>query len=291
MAVVLKESSLAISEYKINLSYKEWLNKDGLNGTILFLHGWLDNADSFEPLSPFLNCKRVIAVDLPGHGKSDCLDPVSSYILWDHVFLVRQILNKLEINSNLILGGHSMGAAIAPLFAGVYPKLVSGLVLYDGLGPFYEGEDLALAMQKYDRAKRISAHHKRNVYPSLELAVDARSKSGEISLEACKILVNRSLEKVPDGYVFKNDQRLKLPTVYRLTKEQVDSFFVRIKCPSLLLVPEKSYISKEILSHRKQLIENLELHKVYGNHHFHMDHPKDTANRTNKWLESVVGNY
>ena len=43
----------------------------------LGLHGWLDNSGTFETLSPFFteNRKRLIAVDLPGHGLSSHYGP------------------------------------------------------------------------------------------------------------------------------------------------------------------------------------------------------------------------
>jgi len=38
---------------------------------VLALHGWLDNAASFIPLAQHLNETNLIALDFPGHGKSE----------------------------------------------------------------------------------------------------------------------------------------------------------------------------------------------------------------------------
>ena len=49
-------------------------------GTVLCLHGWLDNADSFKGLAPLVakDGWDVLSLDLPGHGLSD--HTVRSYV-------------------------------------------------------------------------------------------------------------------------------------------------------------------------------------------------------------------
>ena len=37
---------------------------------LLALHGWLDNAASFEPLAEYFADHDLVAIDLPGHGRS-----------------------------------------------------------------------------------------------------------------------------------------------------------------------------------------------------------------------------
>ena len=68
---------------------------------------------------------RVIALDLPGHGRSDRpgYDSIAAY-----AEVVDHFLTALHIEQ-AIVAGHSMGGAIAQQLALTYPEKVAGLVL------------------------------------------------------------------------------------------------------------------------------------------------------------------
>lgn len=59
---------------------------------IIAVHGWQDNAGSFDNLAPIL-CEEghsVYAFDLPGHGHSSHLPAgCTYYLLWDGVHAIR----------------------------------------------------------------------------------------------------------------------------------------------------------------------------------------------------------
>ena len=100
---------------------------------VLALHGWLDNAASFNRITPLLADCRVVAIDQRGHGLSDHLR--RPYHIWDGVPDVIGVLDALGWDKAILLG-HSMGAAVATLFAGAYPDRVKQLWLIEGLGPW-----------------------------------------------------------------------------------------------------------------------------------------------------------
>ena len=68
---------------------------------------------------------RVIAVDLPGHGLTESRNSpsVEGYAAWIRAFLDAAGLNRV------VLGGHSMGGAIAQTLALEQPERLDGLIL------------------------------------------------------------------------------------------------------------------------------------------------------------------
>ena len=81
---------------------------------VLALHGWLDNACSFDRLAPrlvdALDGADVVALDFPGHGRSDSR-PGPLYFL-DHVEAVVEALEALAWPSCHILGHSLVGGAL-----------------------------------------------------------------------------------------------------------------------------------------------------------------------------------
>jgi surfactin synthase thioesterase subunit len=68
---------------------------------------------------------RVVAPDLPGHGQSGGEPPRS---IEESTTFVAGFLDALSVR-DVVIGGHSMGGAVAQQFALTYPERVDGLVL------------------------------------------------------------------------------------------------------------------------------------------------------------------
>jgi pimeloyl-ACP methyl ester carboxylesterase len=123
--------SVIVSGYR--LSYL--LAGDPQAPVVLLLHGMVSDATTWdraiEPLAAL--GYRVIALDLLGHGESD--KPATGYGLADFAALINAFLDEQGISS-AVIGGHSLGGAIAMQFAHHYPTRSDGLVLVcaGGLG-------------------------------------------------------------------------------------------------------------------------------------------------------------
>jgi pimeloyl-ACP methyl ester carboxylesterase len=100
---------------------------------LLLIHGLGDEADTWRHvLLPLAARRRVIAVDLPGFGRSE--RPRRAYTLAFFAQTIAGLLAALGIQ-RAVLVGSSMGAATAQRLALARPDLVERLVLVDGCVP------------------------------------------------------------------------------------------------------------------------------------------------------------
>jgi len=120
----------------IRLHVRRWGATDA---PILFmLHGWMDVAASFQFVVDALGGDwQVIAPDMRGFGLSDW--PVAgqgggSYWFYDYLADVDALFDRYAPEGGLNLVGHSMGANIACLYAGVRPERVRRVVDLEGFG-------------------------------------------------------------------------------------------------------------------------------------------------------------
>ncbi|MFB6212216.1 MAG: alpha/beta fold hydrolase [Candidatus Magasanikbacteria bacterium] len=83
---------------------------EGSGPTILFLHGWGSNKQSFNFLARKLKKEhRVVRMDLPGFGKSQI--PPKNWFLDDYINLVKEFIEKLDLEIDTLIG-HSFGGRI-----------------------------------------------------------------------------------------------------------------------------------------------------------------------------------
>jgi pimeloyl-ACP methyl ester carboxylesterase len=97
---------------------------------ILFIHGLGDEADTWRHvILPLADQFRVIALDLPGFGRSE--KPNRSYNPLFFQQIILELMDVLEIK-RVILVGHSLGAIIAHAIGLEHPDRLNRLVLVDG---------------------------------------------------------------------------------------------------------------------------------------------------------------
>lgn len=176
---------------------KQWGPEEGI--PFLAFHGWLDNAATFDFLSPQLPELRIIAVDLPGHGLSEWRP---SGLLCHFVDYVRDAMSIADALSWKTFGllGHSMGGALSTLIAGAFPNRMNRMILIDAIGPYTMTlEEGPLMLAKSIRELDSSSRQATTYYPTLEDAIFIRQKAGDLLLESATALASRGVKKTEKG--------------------------------------------------------------------------------------------
>ncbi|WP_411821388.1 alpha/beta fold hydrolase [Leptospira sp. 'Mane'] len=264
---------------------QEWGNPQGK--PILAFHGWLDNANSFEPIAKYFPDHRFIAVDFPGHGKSSHKPQGALYHFAEYAMDIVSIANGLALE-NFILLSHSMGAAVSTLVAGTGLLSIEKLILIEAIGPITNPNESAPEILTEAIKQVLHPRGKKETYfPDWELAVAVRMRAGDMTKESVEKLMERGLEKTTKGLKPRRDLRLHYNSFFRLTDDQVVAFCRKITCPTLLILGDKSvYPLAERFTARKEAIQNFKQTILPGGHHLHMDHPEIVAKEILTFLDT-----
>jgi pimeloyl-ACP methyl ester carboxylesterase len=245
---------------------------------VLALHGWLDNCYSFRRLAQVCPELRFLAIDLPGHGDSDWIPAGMGYDFHFYGLWVHELITSWSLQPFHLLG-HSMGAAIASLYAGAFPEKLRSLILIEGIGPQSLPEDEApQKLGAYYDAWLQSSRIRNTLYGSWEEAVRARTRGGELDAGSAEILAQRSVSLNEKGALWKHDPRLKLPSRYQYSEAQVLAYLRRISCPVLGILGNQSDLATHpVAMSRLAAIPHIREERLSGGHHLHMEHPEVVA--------------
>jgi len=269
-----RELTLELTHLRV--SALGWGPEDG--APVLALHGWLDNAASFQRLAPLLGDLNIVALDLPSHGRSDHWSTGHVHHFVDWVPVVIEAADVLGWSSFSLLG-HSMGAGIASLLPAVIPERIERLVMLEGIGPAVTPpektpEQLARAIASEAELSAVGNRW----FPDLKTAVKARRRDSDLDEESAELLVRRGAEVTGDGVRFTHDPRMKSRSRLRLTEDQVHAFLTVIGCPTLVVEASQGWpIPPDFIAKRIAMIPDATSAQVEGGHHVHLTHPERVA--------------
>jgi pimeloyl-ACP methyl ester carboxylesterase len=250
---------------------------------ILALHGWLDNAASFQPIAQYLSDYYILAIDITGHGLSSHRSDGAHYHLIDFAYDLHELVESQHW-SPFILMGHSMGGIISTIYASCFPEHVSKLISIESFGPMTKDTQSSPVQLRDSILSRLKAQKSEGKHPiSIERTVEARAKVGDIKLESARLLITRNIRKDNAQLFFTTDRRLRTFSSLRMTEPQAEAFMRNIKCPMLIITGTDGYESMRTILHKRlDWVEDLTVVELAGHHHLHMDNPQPVA-------EEIVG--
>ena len=253
------------------LAAKLWGNPEGK--PTLALHGWLDNANTFDRLAPLLPELNLVALDFAGHGLSEHRPAGVHYHSFTDIQDVMAVAQQLAWEKFNLLG-HSMGASISSELAATFPERVARSVLIDGFiatGGVTIEERIGQNRQAIE--KMLSAHDKApKIYPDVETMAERVTQATDQTFDAAIVLVQRGHKAVEGGVTWRTDPRIRFPTPLRHTRETINYLLEGSTAPALLLVAESGdkWYQGEIADAEAHH-PNLTVHRIPGPHHIHLE--------------------
>lgn len=253
---------------------------------ILCIHGWQDNASTFDRLIPLLP-KHIsfLTIDLPGHGLSSHLNVGRNYDAFHYVYLIRMI--QKEYNWDKIsLMGHSLGGVLGSLFSCIWPDDVDLMIAIDGIISNVHSNAEVLQKQVnqffvyHDKQLETREPPSYTYTDAIKRLCDNPDKS--ITTEAAKLLFTRAAvksEKFPKKYYFRRDARVKVYTNLLVSMELLLVYFERLVTPMIFIKAENSQYfgpkqnTDDILEVLKKK-PKFESYIVHGRHHLHLTNPE-----------------
>ncbi|KAL7016766.1 hypothetical protein ACKWTF_010129 [Chironomus riparius] len=188
-----------------NLSAKWWGPKS--IRPIVCIHGWQDNAGTFDRLIPLLPKEfSYLAIDLPGHGLSDFIGPGMQYHnIVDNLYVLNHLMKEYNWDK-ISLIGHSMGSVLSFTFSSVFPHKTDFVIGIDALKPAVYNPVL-VAKFLGDRVENFMIADKRNQEKSeppaytLEEMVErvVEGTQGSVDKNSAPYLLKRNIMSVEDS--------------------------------------------------------------------------------------------
>lgn len=250
---------------------------------VIALHGWLDNCASFDILALQLDNAQILAIDLAGHGLSDHRVGLVDYSIWSEIAAIYAIADQM-CWSHFALMGHSRGAMMSFLAAGIYPTRISNLILIDSIVPTVIASD-----QVTDRmTQSIEEIHRRvhrplSLYPTYDEAIKVRclSRFSPVSYHTAELLATRGLREVNGQYHWHADGKVWASSNIALTHDMVLAFAQKIadQCiPASLILGNQGLIeiagvAPEFVQRCRQVSKRIAAQEIVinGGHFLHME--------------------
>jgi NADPH:quinone reductase-like Zn-dependent oxidoreductase/pimeloyl-ACP methyl ester carboxylesterase/NADP-dependent 3-hydroxy acid dehydrogenase YdfG/acyl carrier protein len=263
---------------------------------VVCVHGVLDQGASWDELAVGLVERgyRVVALDLRGHGRSghhpaNVASTVVDFLL-DLTTVVDVATGATKRPFTLV--GHSMGGAVATLFASAYPEQVERLILVEPVIPHLREQQGALDLLKNELRYRTEppAH---TPYPDLTTAARMLTLShGGLSTGRSLELAQRITEPCEGGLRWSWDARLRNPLGVDLgfSRAHYLSLLGGLAVPSLRLYGTTSqFAGTPVLAPSDMRVPRSRSVSISGGHNLHTDNAAALLSEVLTELDSETG--
>jgi pimeloyl-ACP methyl ester carboxylesterase len=242
----------------------EWGSPSGRDAPVVLVHGWLDHAGTWSEVARWLDA-WCVAPDLRGHGRSGWCGPADTYHVAEYVADLDALVTALGGRAHVV--GHSLGGAVASLWAGARPERALSVTLVDGLGLADAADSAVTRMVEF--LDGVSAA--RTPRPMADLDEAARRLCAShtfLTEERARELAERGTRAEPGGgvaWAWDPRHRLRSPTPYR--SDTHARFLARITCPVVVVRPERSPFDSAHLAQLMSALARADLVEVPGAGH------------------------
>jgi len=252
--------------------------------SVVCLHGAGAHAHWWTAMTPVLAARRrVYALDLRGHGRSDWVEP-PSYQVRDFVSDVVELLER-RFTEPVLLVGHSMSGRVATRLAAERPDLVRALVLLD---PRVNGLHLPDSSWNdgFLSERRSRAHASRD---AAEASFRVLPEEPDIPAEIAALLASHAVaERRPGEWALRSD-RATLAILGDRNGDMRD-VIERIACPTLFVRGAETHVmTAEEAQDFTAALPKGELATIPGRHHFLLSHAPETAALVDTFLDTFLG--
>jgi acyl transferase domain-containing protein/pimeloyl-ACP methyl ester carboxylesterase len=261
----------------LSLCLCEWGPSEG--PVVLCLHGLLDQALIWEEIAVRLARRglRTVAYDQRGHGRSAWVGAGCSYALPDFVVDAGAVLSQLG-DGPVLLAGHSFGALVAAMLAGLGQRPIAGLLLVEPPSavrdPVQEALDSLAAMLQHAEASPL-----RPACADLDgVTAQWRHRLPSLSEDLARRLAARGSEAAPGGWVGRADPRLSLRAglgwgAAALGTEGYGALLRRVQGPACVVFGSESGLGRGQAWDCLTVAGQVGRREVPGGHHPHLDSP------------------
>jgi pimeloyl-ACP methyl ester carboxylesterase len=202
---------------------------------ILFCHANGFNARTYRTiLGPLADTRRILAVDLRGHGLTDLPLPMEGRIGWRETTEdVLALLESLDLK-DVVLSGHSMGGSVNLMAAAEAPGRVRSLVLFEPVILRLELIQRAMSGERLQGPMIERTQKRRAVFPDRKAAFAAYHDRAGFKTWSDAMLadyVADGFRDLPDGQVELACSPLWEASAYGAQGNDVWGAFARTRCP------------------------------------------------------------